>query len=52
LATVRAIEAGRRLPTEQEFALLATGLDLTAGRLAAILRPVVRHHASGIQAFG
>jgi hypothetical protein len=25
---------------------------LTAGRLAEILRPVVRHQASGIQAFG
>jgi transcriptional regulator with XRE-family HTH domain len=52
LATVRAIEAGRRLPTEREFARLATGLDLTAGRLAEILRPVVRHQGSGIQAFG
>jgi transcriptional regulator with XRE-family HTH domain len=52
LKTIQEIEAGRRLPTEREFALLATGLDLTAGRLAEILRPVVRHQASGIQPFG
>jgi DNA-binding transcriptional regulator YiaG len=52
LETVQAVESGRRLPTEQEFALLATELDLTAGRLAEILRPVARHQASGIQAFG
>ena len=52
LETVQAVESGRRLSTEQEFALLGTGLDLTAGRLAEILRPVVRHQASGIQAFG
>jgi transcriptional regulator with XRE-family HTH domain len=52
LKTIQEIEAGRRLPTEREFALLATGLGLTAGRLAEILRPVVRHQASGIQPFG
>jgi hypothetical protein len=40
------------LPTEREFGLLATGLELTAGRLAEALRPVVRHQASGIRAFG
>jgi transcriptional regulator with XRE-family HTH domain len=51
LETVQAIESGRRLPTKQEFALLATGFDLTAGHLAEILRPVVQHTASGIRAF-
>ena len=52
LETVQAIESGARRPTRQEFALLASGLELTADRLAEILRPVVRHQASGIQAFG
>jgi transcriptional regulator with XRE-family HTH domain len=52
LETVQAIESGRRLPTKQEFALLAIGLDLTIGQLAEILRPVVRHTASGVRAFG
>jgi transcriptional regulator with XRE-family HTH domain len=52
LETVQAIESGRRLPTKQEFVLLATGLGLTAGQLAEILRPVVRHTARGIWAFG
>jgi transcriptional regulator with XRE-family HTH domain len=52
LEAVQAIESGRRLPSEQEFALLAAGLELTAGRLAEILRPVVQHQAGGIQAFG
>ena len=52
LETVRGIEAGARLPTGREFGLLATGLELTAGRLAEALRPVVRHQASGIRAFG
>jgi transcriptional regulator with XRE-family HTH domain len=50
LETVQAVESGRRLPTKQEFVLLATGLELTAGRLAELLRPVVRHQASGIRA--
>jgi DNA-binding XRE family transcriptional regulator len=50
--TVQAIESGTRLPTKQEFPLLASGLELTVGRLAEILRPVVQHHASGIRAFG
>jgi len=36
----------------EEFARLATGLELSAARLAAILRPVLRHQASGTQAFG
>jgi hypothetical protein len=45
------MESGRRLPIEREFALLAAGLELTAGRLAEILRPVVRHQASRIQVF-
>jgi DNA-binding transcriptional regulator YiaG len=49
LETIEAIESGRRLPTEQEFALLATGLEMTAGRLAEALRPVVDHQASGIR---
>jgi transcriptional regulator with XRE-family HTH domain len=49
LETIEAIESGRRLPTDQEFALLATGLELTAGRLAEALRPVVDHQASGIR---
>jgi DNA-binding transcriptional regulator YiaG len=52
LESVQAIELGTRLPTKQEFALLASGLELTAGRLAAILRPVVQHQGSGIRAFG
>jgi transcriptional regulator with XRE-family HTH domain len=52
LETVEAIESGTRLPTKQEFALLARGLELTAGRLATILRPVVEHTASGIRKFG
>jgi DNA-binding transcriptional regulator YiaG len=52
LETVEAIESGTRLPTKQEFALLARGLELTAGRLATILRPVVEHTASGIGTFG
>jgi transcriptional regulator with XRE-family HTH domain len=52
LETVQAIESGTQLPTKQEFALLATGLELTAGRLAEILRPVVRHQASGIRTLG
>jgi transcriptional regulator with XRE-family HTH domain len=30
---VEAIESGKRLPTKKEFALLARGLELTAGRL-------------------
>jgi transcriptional regulator with XRE-family HTH domain len=51
LETVKAIESGTRLPTRTEFAHLATGLELTAGRLAEILRPVVQHTASGIRAF-
>jgi len=52
LENLQAIEAGTRLPTEQEFALLARGLELTAGRLAELLRPVVQHQGSGIRAFG
>jgi transcriptional regulator with XRE-family HTH domain len=48
LETIQAIESGKRLPTSQEFALLATGLELTAGRLAEILRPVVQHTASSL----
>jgi DNA-binding transcriptional regulator YiaG len=52
LETVQAIESGSRLPTKQEFALLASGLEMTAGRLAGILRPVVQHQAGGIRAFG
>ena len=52
LETVQAIESGTRLPTKQEFALLASGLELTARRLAEILRPVVEHQGSGIRAFG
>jgi transcriptional regulator with XRE-family HTH domain len=50
LETVQAIESATRLPTEQEFALLARGLELTPGRLAEILRPVVRHTASDLRA--
>ena len=50
--TIQAIESGTRLPTKQEFALLASGLELTVAGLAEILRPVVRHQASGIRAFG
>jgi transcriptional regulator with XRE-family HTH domain len=52
LETLQAIESGTRLPTKQEFALLASGLELTAGRLAELLRPVVRHTGSGIRSFG
>jgi transcriptional regulator with XRE-family HTH domain len=52
LEALQAIETGARLPTKQEFALLATGLELTAGRLAELLWPVVRHTGSGIRAFG
>jgi transcriptional regulator with XRE-family HTH domain len=52
LETVRGIEAGARLPTEREFALLASGLELTVGGLAAALRPVVQHQANGIRALG
>ena len=52
LETVQAIESRTRLPTKQEFALLASGLGMTAGRLAEVLRPVVQHQASGIRAFG
>jgi transcriptional regulator with XRE-family HTH domain len=52
LETVEAIESGTRLPTKQEFALLARGLQLTARRLATILRPVVEHTAGGIRRFG
>ena len=48
---LEAIESGKRLPTRQEFALLAGGLELTTERLAATLRPVVRHQGSGIRAF-
>jgi transcriptional regulator with XRE-family HTH domain len=50
--TVGLLEAGTRLPTSEEFARLATGLELTAHRLAVLLRPVVRHQASAIRAFG
>jgi transcriptional regulator with XRE-family HTH domain len=49
LEAVEAIESGRRLPTGQEFALLARGLELTAGSLAKLLQPVVRHRGTGIQ---
>jgi transcriptional regulator with XRE-family HTH domain len=52
LETVEAIESGKRLPTKQEFALLASGLELTAGRLAETLRPAVRHRGSDIRAVG
>jgi DNA-binding transcriptional regulator YiaG len=52
LETVQMIESGARLPTKQEFALLASGLEMTAGRLAEVLRPVVQHQASGIRTFG
>jgi hypothetical protein len=45
------IESGTRHPTKPEFAQLAHGLELTATRLAEILRPVVRHQGSGIRAF-
>jgi transcriptional regulator with XRE-family HTH domain len=51
LESVQAIEAGARLPTKEEFDRLASGLELTAGRLAEILRPVVEHQANGIRAF-
>jgi transcriptional regulator with XRE-family HTH domain len=49
LEVVEAIESGKRLPTGQEFALLARGLELRAGRLAELLQPVVRHQGTGIQ---
>jgi ribosome-binding protein aMBF1 (putative translation factor) len=49
--TIQVIESGTRLPTKPEFAQLAHGLELTATRLAEILRPVVRHQGSGIRAF-
>jgi transcriptional regulator with XRE-family HTH domain len=49
LEAVEAIDSGRRLPTRQEFALLAHALELTAGRLAKLLQPVVRHQGTGIQ---
>jgi transcriptional regulator with XRE-family HTH domain len=52
LETLQAIESGKRLPTKQEFALLATGLELTEGRLAELLQPVVRHTGSGVRAYG
>jgi ribosome-binding protein aMBF1 (putative translation factor) len=52
LGSVRAIESGTRLPTKEEFARLATALELSAARLAAILRPVLEHQPSGIQVFG
>ncbi len=38
------MESGRRLPIEQKFALLAAGLELTAGRLAEILNLSVLPH--------
>jgi transcriptional regulator with XRE-family HTH domain len=50
--TVEVLESGARLPTSEEFARLATGLGLTAHRLAVLLRPVVHHQASGIRVFG
>jgi transcriptional regulator with XRE-family HTH domain len=50
--TVAVLEAGTRLPTSEEFMRLAAGLGLTPHRLAVLLRPVVRHQASGIRAFG
>jgi hypothetical protein len=46
------LESGVRLPTSEEFTRLAVGLGLTAHRLAALLRPMVQHQASGIRAFG
>jgi transcriptional regulator with XRE-family HTH domain len=52
LGAVQTIESGTRLPTKQEFTLLATGLELTESRLADALRPVVEHQGSGIQTFG
>ena len=52
LETIQGIEAGSRLPTEQEFALLARGLELTVVRLAEVMRPVVQHQASGIRTLG
>lgn len=51
LETVQAIESGTRLPTKGEFAHFAAGLELTAGQLAEVPRPVVDHQASGIRAF-
>jgi transcriptional regulator with XRE-family HTH domain len=51
LETVQAIETGTRLPTKQEFTLLADGLELAAGRLAEALRPVVDHQASGVRSW-
>lgn len=44
LEAVQAMESGRRLPIEREFALLAAGLKLTAGRLAEILNLSVLPH--------
>jgi transcriptional regulator with XRE-family HTH domain len=49
LESIQAIESGTRLPSKPEFAQLARALELTAGRLAEILRPVVRHRGSGIR---
>ena len=51
METVQAIESGTRLPTKGEFAHFAAGLELTAGQLAEVPRPVVDHQASGIRAF-
>ena len=51
METVQAIESGTRLPTKGEFAHFAAGLELTAGYMAEVLRPVVDHQASGIRAF-
>jgi DNA-binding transcriptional regulator YiaG len=47
--TVQVIESATRLPTKPEFAQLAHGLELTAARLAEILRPVVRHQGTGVR---
>lgn len=52
LEAVQAIESGARLPSSDEFARLAAGLDLTEGRLALILRPVLRHGGSDIGTLG
>lgn len=51
LETVQAVESGIRTPTGEEFMRLAQGLGLAPSELAEILRPVVRHQASGIGAF-
>jgi transcriptional regulator with XRE-family HTH domain len=45
------LESGTRLPTREEFERLAIGLELTAGQLAEILRPVLAHQAHGTGAF-